>query len=64
MAGRGVHVAHGALGASVGSGRPNSEPDVIADDFYWKAHVERDAPEILHHPEDFQSQLSDRLRTD
>ncbi|MDQ0389973.1 NADP-dependent 3-hydroxy acid dehydrogenase YdfG [Streptomyces sp. DSM 42143] len=62
---RGVHVAHVALGAQIGSGRPNSEPDVIAD-LYWKAHVERDVPEIFHYdlPEEFEFQLADKFRTD
>ncbi|WP_369175778.1 SDR family NAD(P)-dependent oxidoreductase [Streptomyces mutabilis] len=62
---RGVHVAHVALGAQIGSGRPNSEPDVIAD-LYWRAHVERDVPEIFHYdlPEEFEFQLADKFRTD
>jgi NAD(P)-dependent dehydrogenase (short-subunit alcohol dehydrogenase family) len=65
VADRGVHVAHIALGAMIGSGRPNSEPDVIAD-LYWKAHVERDAPEIFHYdlPEDFEFRLADKFRAD
>ncbi|GGP68732.1 SDR family NAD(P)-dependent oxidoreductase [Streptomyces calvus] len=65
VADRGVHVAHVALGAMIGSGRPNSEPDVIAD-LYWKAHVERDAPEIFHYdlPEDFEFRLADKFRAD
>ncbi len=63
VADRGVHVAHIALGARIGSGRPNSEPDVIAD-LYWKAHVERDTPEIFHHdlPEESDFQLADKFR--
>ncbi|MGK9462259.1 SDR family NAD(P)-dependent oxidoreductase [Streptomyces sp. G6] len=65
LADRGVHVAHVALGARIGSGRPNSEPDVIAD-LYWKAHVERDVPEVFHYdlPEEFEFQLADKFRVD
>ncbi|GAA3159719.1 SDR family NAD(P)-dependent oxidoreductase [Streptomyces virens] len=65
VADRGVHVAHIALGAMIGNGRPNSEPDVIAD-LYWKAHVERDTPEIFHYdlPEDFEFRLADKFRAD
>jgi NAD(P)-dependent dehydrogenase (short-subunit alcohol dehydrogenase family) len=65
VADRGVHVAHVALGARIGSGRPDSEPDVIAD-LYWKAHVERDAPEVFHYdlPEEFEFQLADKFRVD
>ncbi|MFD6953493.1 short-chain dehydrogenase [Nocardiopsis sp. TSRI0078] len=65
LVGQGMHVAHIALGARIGSGRPNSEPDVIAD-LYWKAHVERDAPEVFHYdlPEEFEFQLADKFRVD
>jgi hypothetical protein len=60
-----VHVAHIALGAAIGSGRPNSEPDVIAS-LYWAAHVERNAAEIFHYdlPEDFEFRLADKFMTD
>ncbi|WP_433869658.1 SDR family NAD(P)-dependent oxidoreductase [Saccharopolyspora sp. CA-218241] len=65
LADRGVHVAHIALGARIGSGRPDSEPDVIAD-LYWKAHVERDVAEVFHHdlPEEFGFQLADKFRVE
>lgn len=64
VADRGVHVAHIALGARIGSGRPASEPDAIAE-LYWTAHLERTAPEIFHYdladPSD--TGLADKFRT-
>ncbi|GAA2348311.1 SDR family NAD(P)-dependent oxidoreductase [Streptomyces kunmingensis] len=65
VAAKGVHVAHIALGAAIGCGRPNSEPDVIAG-VYWKAHVEPDSAEVFHFdlPEDFAFQLADKFMAD
>lgn len=65
VAEQGVHVAHVALGAQIGNGRPASAPDAIAE-LYWTAHVRRDAAEIFHHdlPEEFEFELADKFRTD
>ncbi|MFD2468889.1 SDR family NAD(P)-dependent oxidoreductase [Amycolatopsis silviterrae] len=65
VADKGVHVAHVALGAAIGNGRPNSEPDVIAG-LYWKIHTARDAAEVFHFdlPEDFAFQLADKFVAD
>ncbi|OLT14156.1 short-chain dehydrogenase [Actinomadura sp. CNU-125] len=65
VADQGVHVAHVALGARIGSGRPDSEADVIAD-LYWKAHVERDAAEVFHYdlPEGDEYGLADKFRVE
>jgi len=62
---RGVHVAHIALGARIGSGSPASEPDAIAD-LYWNAYIARDAPEIFHFdlPDASDVELADKFRTD
>ncbi|WP_198025395.1 hypothetical protein [Brachybacterium phenoliresistens] len=62
VAERGVHVAHVAIGARIGSGRPASAPEAIAD-LYWRAHLERSAPEIFHHdlPEQDDGQLADKF---
>lgn len=65
VAEQGVHVAHVALGAQIGNGRPASAPEAIAE-LYWNAHVQRDAAEIVHLdlPEEFEFELADKFRTD
>jgi NAD(P)-dependent dehydrogenase (short-subunit alcohol dehydrogenase family) len=47
VADRGIHVAHLALGAAIGNGRPKSHPDVIAD-AYWRLHAERSVSELFY----------------
>lgn len=47
VAARGVYAAHIAIGAFIGQGRPDSEPDVIAD-AYWRLHQERRIPELFY----------------
>ena len=55
LAGRGVYAAHVSLAAFIGQGRPNSEPDVIAD-AYWRLHTERTRAELFYAdlPEDYE----------
>lgn len=64
LAGRGVYAAHVAIAAYIGQGRPDSEPDVIAD-AYWRLHVDRTLPELFYDdmPAEFAG-LSDRYDTD
>ncbi|MEU7040736.1 SDR family NAD(P)-dependent oxidoreductase [Streptomyces varsoviensis] len=65
VAQRGVYVAHVALAAAIGQGRPNSEPDVIAD-AYWQLHQQRTEPELFYQdmPEEQDFRLSDKFLTD
>ncbi|MGW2328234.1 SDR family NAD(P)-dependent oxidoreductase [Streptomyces sp. NPDC001700] len=65
VAQHGVYVAHVALAAAIGQGRPNSEPDVIAD-AYWRLHQQRTEPELFYQdlPEEWDFQLSDKFLTD
>jgi NAD(P)-dependent dehydrogenase (short-subunit alcohol dehydrogenase family) len=43
--GTGVHAAHVAISAWIGSGAPEAEPDAIAS-AYWDLHIARDRAEI------------------
>jgi short-subunit dehydrogenase len=47
LAGTGVYAAHVAILAFIGQGRPDSEPDRIAD-LYWQLHTTRDQAELFH----------------
>lgn len=63
VADRGVYVAHVALAAAIGQGRPDSEPEVIAE-AYWRLHRERKEPELFYRdlPEDYVFEgLSDKF---
>ncbi|MGO2048294.1 MAG: SDR family NAD(P)-dependent oxidoreductase [Brachybacterium tyrofermentans] len=64
VAEQGVHVAHVALGAQIGNGRPASAPESIAE-LYWSAHVRRDVAEIFHYdlPQEFEFELADKFKT-
>ena len=46
LAERGVHVAHVAIGAFIGTG-PGTEPEIIAE-HYWDVYSKRDRPEIVY----------------
>jgi NAD(P)-dependent dehydrogenase (short-subunit alcohol dehydrogenase family) len=66
VAERGVYVAHVALAAHIGQGRPNSEPDVIAES-YWSLYKERTEPELFYDdlPEQYEFEgLSDKFVAD
>ncbi|MCA2212033.1 SDR family NAD(P)-dependent oxidoreductase [Jidongwangia harbinensis] len=60
LADRGVFAAHVSIAANIGQGRPGSEPDVIAEE-YWKLHVSRDQADYYYHDlADTPPVLSDR----
>jgi NADP-dependent 3-hydroxy acid dehydrogenase YdfG len=62
--GTGVYAAHVSIAANIGQGRPGSEPDVVADE-YWKLHVARDQADFYYHDlDDAPAQLSDRYTVD
>ncbi|MFD6157364.1 SDR family NAD(P)-dependent oxidoreductase [Nocardia sp. NPDC060256] len=66
VADRGVYVAHVALAAHIGQGRPGSEPDVIAES-YWRLHKEQAEPELFYSdlPEEWEFEgLSDKFTAD
>lgn len=48
LAGSGVFASHVSIAANIGQGRPGSEPDVIAEQ-YWKLHVSRDQADFYYH---------------
>ncbi|GAB3274854.1 SDR family NAD(P)-dependent oxidoreductase [Kineosporia babensis] len=47
LAGTGVYAAHVSIAANIGQGRPGSEPDAIAEE-YWKLHVARDQADFYY----------------
>jgi hypothetical protein len=60
LAGSGVFAAHVSIAANIGQGRPRSEPDVIAEE-YWKLHVARDQGDFYYDDlDDTPPVLSDR----
>ncbi len=60
LAGSGVFAAHVSIAANIGQGRPRSEPDVIAEE-YWRLHVARDQADFYYHDlDDTPPVLSDR----
>ncbi|MBT0769862.1 SDR family NAD(P)-dependent oxidoreductase [Kineosporia sp. J2-2] len=64
LAGTGVHAAHVSIAANIGQGRPGSEPDVIAEE-YWKLHVDRDQADFYYEDlADAPVVISDRYTSD
>ncbi|WP_033340942.1 SDR family NAD(P)-dependent oxidoreductase [Catenuloplanes japonicus] len=60
LAGTGVHAAHVSIAANIGQGRPGSEPDVIAEE-YWRLHVTHAESDLFYQDlDDGPVQLSDR----